>query len=241
MATVQRYVNTASSAGGDGTTNGTAGSTRAYASLSEWEANAGGSATDDYVVDCCGTAADTTPVNIDFATDLTTGTVTVRGNRSDSAGFYTGNAVISTAHYRLTNSSGATMTFSEKNITLDGFQIEVATGRHSGKPFQSVRRADSIHHQEHATSRHLAPRIAALASGGSALIDDVAHTIENNLIVGFNLSGIEIIPGGFRTPTYTIRHNTIYGDGSAVAITITENASSAGTYTIKGNACANSR
>jgi hypothetical protein len=32
---ITRYVNTASSAGGDGTTNGTAGATRAYATLRE--------------------------------------------------------------------------------------------------------------------------------------------------------------------------------------------------------------
>ena len=39
MATVTRYVNTASTAGGDGTTNNTSGATRAYVSLSEWEAS----------------------------------------------------------------------------------------------------------------------------------------------------------------------------------------------------------
>jgi hypothetical protein len=32
-----RYVNVASTSGGDGTTNATAGANRAYASLSEWE------------------------------------------------------------------------------------------------------------------------------------------------------------------------------------------------------------
>lgn len=38
MATITRFVNTASTAGGDGTTNATTGANRAYASLSEWEA-----------------------------------------------------------------------------------------------------------------------------------------------------------------------------------------------------------
>lgn len=38
MATILRFVNTASTAGGDGTTNNTTGATRAYASLNEWEA-----------------------------------------------------------------------------------------------------------------------------------------------------------------------------------------------------------
>lgn len=38
MATVLRYVNTNSTAGGDGTTNNTTGVSRAYADLAEWEA-----------------------------------------------------------------------------------------------------------------------------------------------------------------------------------------------------------
>lgn len=38
MATITRYINPASTAGGDGTTNATAGANRAYASASEWEA-----------------------------------------------------------------------------------------------------------------------------------------------------------------------------------------------------------
>ena len=33
-----RYINTASTAGGDGTTNATSGANRAYASFAEWEA-----------------------------------------------------------------------------------------------------------------------------------------------------------------------------------------------------------
>jgi len=37
-AEVVRFINTASTAGGDGTTNDTTGANRAYASMSEWEA-----------------------------------------------------------------------------------------------------------------------------------------------------------------------------------------------------------
>ena len=131
MATVQRYLNTASTAGGDGTTNATSGGTRAFASQSEAEANMGGSATDDYILDCCGSTADTTAVIIDFPTNLTTGTFLVRGNRSDPAGFYNGNLVISTSHYYLSQSSAFyCIRIQEANVTIDG--IQVGQGRSSG-------------------------------------------------------------------------------------------------------------
>jgi len=39
MATVTRYVNGASTTGGDGTINGIAGATRAYAPMDDWQGN----------------------------------------------------------------------------------------------------------------------------------------------------------------------------------------------------------
>lgn len=69
MATaVTRYVNTASTPGGDGTTNNTSGATRAYASLNEAEAALQAdlvSADQVLTVLCSGTTADTTAVSID--------------------------------------------------------------------------------------------------------------------------------------------------------------------------------
>lgn len=64
----QRYVNTASTPGGDGTTNGTVGATRAYASLSEWEAARQGVLSEIETVDCEGSTADTTSCTIDGST-----------------------------------------------------------------------------------------------------------------------------------------------------------------------------
>lgn len=59
---ITRYVNTASAAGGDGTTNGTAGSTRAFHSLAEALSNSAvvsaGALTDHVVINCSGTTAD---------------------------------------------------------------------------------------------------------------------------------------------------------------------------------------
>lgn len=65
MAVVTRYVNTASSAGGDGTTNATSGANRAYASLNEWEADEQTdlvTAADNHIVFCEGSSADTAAV-----------------------------------------------------------------------------------------------------------------------------------------------------------------------------------
>lgn len=71
---VTRYVNTASTPGGDGTTNATVGANRAYASLAEWEAarQADLTAADSEQVICDGTAADTAALAIDgWTTDAT--------------------------------------------------------------------------------------------------------------------------------------------------------------------------
>jgi len=238
MATVQRYVNTASTAGGDGTTNATAGATRAYASLSEWEAAAGGSATDNYIVDCCGTAADTTAVTIDFATNITTGSVTIRGNTSDAAGKYNGTATISTAHYRLVPASGTPIVIGEKNVTIDGIQIEAAGGAF----FDGINVANAAASSFTIKNNRIRAASATdngIGCGGSYVGANGTDVIENNLIVGFNLNGIQYLTESFFTPNLTIRQNTIYMDGSGIGIKIAEHANGAGTYTVKGNAIAN--
>ena len=228
MATVQRYVNTASS-GGDGTTNNTSGATAAYASLSSWEANSGGSATDDYIVDCCGTAADTTAVTVDFAVNITTGSITIRGNRSDAAGFYDGNVVISTSHYRL-NAGDNALTCSENNITVDGIQV-IPTGANFRHGIGLVNGFITVKNcRLHTTSS---------TQIGIGLDSAIGHnnptTIENNLIVNFS-TGVDYTADSFRTPTVTIRHNTIYGDGTAEGIRIQCQSNGGGTWVVKANA-----
>lgn len=60
---VTRYVNTASSPGGDGTTNATSGDSRAFASLNEAEAALPSSFSDSWRIVCEGQAADTAAVS----------------------------------------------------------------------------------------------------------------------------------------------------------------------------------
>lgn len=58
-----RFVNTASTAGGDGTTNNTSGATRAWADLAEAANGLGASLSTPIDIYCSGTAADTSNVN----------------------------------------------------------------------------------------------------------------------------------------------------------------------------------
>lgn len=127
MAT--RYVNTASTAGGDGTTNATAGANRAYASLSEWEAARQGdlvTATDGEVVHCCGTTADTTNVTIDGWTTNATYYIDIRANVSDGAGrsFL---ARYSTSFYRIEAGGSWTIDVQENYTRLTGIQVSTTS------------------------------------------------------------------------------------------------------------------
>lgn len=241
MATVQRYVNTASS-GGDGTTNDTSGATAAYASLSSWEANAGGSATDDYIVDCCGTAADTTGVTVDFATNITTGSVTIRGNRSHAAGFYTGNAVISTSHYRLVvGNVSVCLELREANTTVDGIQLEHGHSTGSRSAICLVNTTAN----SHTTIKNNRVRNTSSVDWGigpTTGIGGSSHTrnIENNLVVGFDVAGISCRAVNFANHTWNVYHNTVYGEATADGIFIESGTDGTPVFNIKGNAIANS-
>ncbi len=215
MATVQRYVNTASTAGGDGTTNATSGTTRAYASLSEWEANAGGVATDDYIVDCCG-GADTTVVTVDFATAMTSGTITIRGNRSDAAGFYTGDALISGAHYRLSPALGSgffAIVLAEVNVTLDGIQVNASRATSNNAAF-AVQVTNNTSTSTMVVQNCRIRNDGGIGNGlGSSSSSASNRTYQNNLIVGFPTKSLDARSALHFNPTINIYHNTLYGDG----------------------------
>lgn len=93
MAEELRFVNTASTPGGDGTTNTTTGATRAYASKNEWE----GAEQKDLVaagnthrVVCEGTANDTTAVIIDGWTTGAANFIESETDRAAAAGTHMG-------------------------------------------------------------------------------------------------------------------------------------------------------
>jgi hypothetical protein len=238
VATVQRYVDTASS-GGDGTTQAHSGATAAYASLSSWEANAGGSATDDYIVDCAGSAADTTGVTVDFAVNLTTGSVTIRGDRAapDDDGFYDGNVVISSSHYRLATTGNICLTISEPNVTVDGIQLEAGhtTTFRSGIAYTTTTGLTIRKNRIRNTNSTDYGIGNSSQIGGSGPL-----TIENNLVVGFDEVGIRIEGATHTSITYHVRHNTVYGDGASIGIYLDQNdGTGTPTFNIAGNAMAN--
>lgn len=245
MATVQRFVNTAS-AGGDGTTNATSGANAAYASLASWIANtSGGSSADDYIVDCCGVAADTTPAEVDFSPSITTGSILIRANRGDAAGFYDGPLVISSSHYRLaTGASTLCLVLLEPNTTVDGLQLVPG---HTTSNRSAVNSTTSGSSGQHWTIRN-----CRLFNGGSVDFglgfgsgvnlggNGTIRTYENNLIVGFDVSGIYSWVSTHATNETNIRHNTIWGDGSSYGIRcVTGSGSGTPVWNIAGNVVAN--
>lgn len=102
--TVTRYVNTNSTAGGNGTTSATSGANRAYASLSEWEAARQRNlvtADEIELVECMGTNADTTACDINGWTTDATRYIVIQ---CTGANRHTG--VWDTSKYRLDVASG---------------------------------------------------------------------------------------------------------------------------------------
>jgi hypothetical protein len=129
LAVIHRYVNTNSTAGGDGTTTATAGANRAWESLNTAVTTLDNAQlTDDVIVHCAGTAADTTAVgSIDVDTSTFTLTIQV-----DTADRHTG--TYDTNKYRLE----ATNTLVFRNNTtlrLRVIGLQVKLTRTTGSPY----------------------------------------------------------------------------------------------------------
>lgn len=126
MALVTRFVNTASSAGGDGTTNGTSGATRAYASLNEWEAAEQTNLVTDgdtHLVHCEGSTADTAQVVIVGWTTGVSNGITVQ---VDSDKRHDGNW--DTSAYRLSSAdTDKIYQIREDYVDTTGLQVEITT------------------------------------------------------------------------------------------------------------------
>lgn len=121
MATL-RYVNTASSAGGDGTTNDIAGATRAFASLAEGITAMPSPLLDDWIFECDAGAgaADTTQATT-TGKNLSTFTLTIRAATPDKAG-----TKWSTTKYRISKvqAFAGPLVLTAGTIIVDGVQVE---------------------------------------------------------------------------------------------------------------------
>ena len=127
---VIRYVNTGSTAGGDGTTNATSGSNRAYATLSEAESQVQ-SETSNVFVTCMGTTADATAVVFSGGTWPS---LTIQTDDAESNSRHQG--VYSTSFYHMVVDSATNINISQADITIDGIQI--AQPRQDGTDTRSI-------------------------------------------------------------------------------------------------------
>lgn len=122
-STIERYVNTASSAGGNGTTNATMGANRAYASCAEWtsaEATNLDLANNIHKVHFEGSSADTAACSlIGWTTSSTDYIWMITDTGVRHAGLW------STSVYRLEPTSGNTLTFNTgaNHVRIEGMQI----------------------------------------------------------------------------------------------------------------------
>ncbi len=119
MAAVTRYVNTNSTPGGDGTTNGTSGATRAYASLAEAESAMQGSYSDLVEIVCSGTVADA-QCTIDGWTITGSGYLLVRG-ASTSSGKW------DTSKYRIESTDSHALFIKESPSRFRDLQVGIKT------------------------------------------------------------------------------------------------------------------
>jgi len=133
MAVVTRFVNTASSSGGDGTTNNTTGATRAYVSLSAAEAAEQTNLVtdgDNIIFLCTGSSADTTATTFAGWTTGSANDIVVKPNTADES--TTG--IYDTGKYRLETSgtyeNNIAMSSGGQWLTVQGIQSSV-TGANS--------------------------------------------------------------------------------------------------------------
>jgi hypothetical protein len=244
MATVQRYVDTGATTGGDGTTSATSGATRAYASLSEWEANQGSTATDDYIVDCAatdtgsGNVADTAgSVNIDFAA-ITTGSVTIQ---QTGANANSGDTFIDATKYRLIISG--TCIRPVKNTTIRRMQLDCtsASGFVAAINLTSPGRTDGLT-VEYCRIRSAARAIMGHNASNPAGVGTMI--VRNNVFVlSAGTAAIDLDSSGTNNGAidYDIYHNTIYTNGSKPGVRVQDNSGSATqTVNVENNIVANS-
>lgn len=117
-----RYVNTASTAGGDGTTNDTSGANRAYATLAEAETALQATLSENMEILCAGATADARTTFDGWVPGSFR--IYIKGNTGDSAGAHAG--IWDTGKYRISAASGTlpTLEIVEDNVTVQRIQLQ---------------------------------------------------------------------------------------------------------------------
>ena len=122
---IERFVNTASTAGGDGTTNAISGANRAFATLLEAINSLPATLTDQTTITCEGTAADTSAVN-QAPWDMTTSATNYLLIRTLPANRH--NGAYDTTKYRIevTNSDGLYSNI-PAHMRWEGLQVQITS------------------------------------------------------------------------------------------------------------------
>jgi len=200
---ITRYVNTASTAGGDGTTNSTTGSTRAFASLAEAEATLPATLTDCYDIICEGATADTNKVVFSGSTTSASNYIQVRTTQAKrhagkwDAGKYRLLGTISGYYYMIE--------IDEDFVYLDGLQIGL-NGTSAYQDFCVYMNAAG------ATDCRLRSSIIANFATGTAQVQGICHAqgnlkLQNVIGYGFNLASDGM---GYCYSTYSAGNVWIY-------------------------------
>jgi hypothetical protein len=240
MTDTNRFVNTAADGTGDGTTNATTGTSGAYASASAWEsAEQGTIATGDrHIVDCCGTAADTTILVIDGWTIADNDALIVRGNRGDAAGFYDGAFEYSASHYRMESADTDSLRAVQGNVMLDGIQAAQSTTN-----FRSAIEFAPTAGNVAFTVVNCRIKGSASSGEGAVLVrvnrNNLLVRVRNNIIVGATgASALHFLwSANFTNCDLRVANNTVFGCNNGILLA--EDANNTGTVTIHNNAVAN--
>ena len=222
MADVERFIDTAADAGGDGTTrNHSSGdSTHAYASMNAWESAEQTDLvadTDTHRVRCAGSTADTTQVGISGWTVSTDFFITIQGDDAapDSDGVYTGTTVWSTSHYRITNTGFNTLVVLAGSIStvIDGIQI----GNTQANDFSDACDLAEID----IIVRNC--RVTKLGGGGKGIrcatsSGAVSCLIHSNIVFECGQVGIALGGSGSGVRTHNAYNNTVFDCGLGIEI-----------------------
>lgn len=231
-----RYVNTASTAGGDGTTSGISGANRAYASMSEaLDAEAANLVAANVVlrIKCMGSAADTTAVALETATGYTTSPINrivVETDSSLSNSAHNGTAGSGFTHEVANGTSRGFDIKNDIDITLDGITFNKgasSTGR------VAVRTQNNVNGQKVTIKNCIFYSDDANLTGIQLADGEAEHTIYNNLFYDC-ATGIEVV----KTGTNEIANNTIIdcitGIATNTGSTLTNNLIEGATTSISG-------
>lgn len=205
---ITRYVNTASSPGGDGTTNATTGANRAFASLNEAEAAIPASIADWYDIVCEGQNADSARVEFSGTTTTASNYIQVRTDPSATYGRHEG--VWSNDHYRIVPSVVGTtpLYLWGHHFRFEGLQVACSNAQGAAYGLIRCRNQNStadiridgcIFDGEGKSGTPTGIQIINPASGAT-------HTIKNCIIM--NVTNGDGIEASYDSPNVSV-HNSV--------------------------------